>query len=59
MYDVLIIGAGPTGCTAAKILAENGCKVLLAERCKLPRYKSCSGQLIQKTLDLVQMYFRL
>lgn len=57
MYDVLIIGAGPTGCTAAKILAENGCKVLLAERCKLPRYKSCSGQLIQKTLDLVQMYF--
>lgn len=57
MYDAMIIGAGPAGCTAAKILAENGCKVLLAERCKLPRYKSCSGQLIQKTLNLVQTYF--
>ena len=57
MYDVIIIGAGPTGSTAAKVLAENGYKVLLAEKFKLPRYKSCSGQLIKKTLDLVQMYF--
>lgn len=57
MYDVIIIGAGPTGATAAKILAENGYKVLLAEKFKLPRYKSCSGQLIKKTIDLVQLYF--
>ena len=28
--------------------------VLLAERLKMPRYKSCSGQLIKKSLDLVQ-----
>lgn len=57
MYDVIIIGAGPTGSTAAKVLAENGYKVLLAEKFKMPRYKSCSGQLIKKTLDLVEMYF--
>lgn len=57
VYDVIIIGAGPTGSTAAKVLAENGYKVLLTEKFKLPRYKSCSGQLIKKTLDLVQMYF--
>ena len=41
MYDVIVIGAGPTGSTAAKILAENGCKVLLVEKFKMPRYKSC------------------
>jgi len=26
MYDVIVIGAGPTGSTAAKILAEKGKK---------------------------------
>ncbi len=57
MYDVIIIGAGPSGSAAAKTLAEKGYKVLLTEKFKMPRYKSCSGQLIQKTLDLVQTYF--
>lgn len=57
MYDVIVVGAGPAGCTAAKILAESGCKVLLTEKFKLPRYKSCSGQLIEKTLKLTREYF--
>lgn len=57
MYDVIVIGAGPTGCTAAKTLATNGCSVLLVEKFKIPRYKSCSGQLIKKALDLVHTYF--
>ena len=54
MYDVIVAGAGPAGSTAAKVLAENGLRVLLAERQKLPRYKSCSGVPIQKTMDLVR-----
>ena len=57
MYDVIVIGAGPTGCTAAKTLSEKGYKVLLAEKFPLPRYKSCSGVLIKKTMDLVKSYF--
>lgn len=57
MYDVIVVGAGPAGCTAAKTLAEKGYKVLLMEKFKLPRYKSCSGQLIRKSLDLVREYF--
>jgi len=57
MTDVVVLGAGPAGCTAAKRLAEGGLKVLLAERCALPRYKSCSGILIEKTMRLVRRCF--
>lgn len=57
MFHVIVIGAGPTGSTAANLLAKNGYKVLLVEKFKMPRYKSCSGQLIKKSLNLVQTYF--
>lgn len=57
MYDCIIIGAGPAGCTAAKILAENKKRVLLVEKFRMPRYKSCSGVLIRKSMDLVEKYF--
>lgn len=57
MYDVIVVGAGPAGCTAAKILAERGRKVLLAERFELPRNKSCSGILIRKSVELIEQYF--
>ena len=57
MYDVIVVGAGPAGSTAAKVLADKGLHVLLVERHKLPRYKSCSGVLIQKTMDLVRRYY--
>lgn len=57
MYDVIIIGAGPTGCTAARELACNGYNVLLVEKFKMPRNKSCSGVLIKKSMDLVRQYY--
>ena len=57
MYDVIVVGAGPAGSAAAHALAARGRRVLLAERCRMPRYKSCSGQLIRKSLDLVRLYF--
>ena len=57
MFDVIVIGAGPAGAAAAKALADSGYKVLIAERMKLPRYKSCSGVLIKKSMELVKQYF--
>jgi len=57
MYDVIVIGAGPAGCTAAYELAGNGYKVLLLEKFKVPRNKSCSGILIRKSVELFSQYF--
>src|SRR6188474_2359298 len=37
-FEVVIIGAGPAGTSAAAILAEKGRRVLVLEREKFPRY---------------------
>ncbi|MBL68610.1 MAG: alkylhalidase [Verrucomicrobiales bacterium] len=37
-YDVIVIGAGPAGSSAATVLVENGRRVLVLEREKFPRY---------------------
>ncbi len=37
-HDVIIIGAGPAGSTAAAVLASKGRKVIALEREKFPRY---------------------
>jgi len=37
--DVLIIGAGPAGTSAAAVLAEHGHRVVVLEREKFPRYR--------------------
>jgi digeranylgeranylglycerophospholipid reductase len=31
-YDVIVVGAGPGGSIAAKVVAENGLRVLLLEK---------------------------
>jgi flavin-dependent dehydrogenase len=38
-YDVVIVGGGPAGATAAALLAEKGRKVLVLEKDKFPRYQ--------------------
>lgn len=57
MYDVMVIGAGPAGCITTKRLADAGFNVLLVERMKVPREKSCSGLLIKKAIDIVESEF--
>lgn len=57
MYDAIVVGAGPAGCACARRLSALGRRVLLVERMKLPREKSCSGILIRKALRLVEEGF--
>ena len=44
-FDVLVVGAGPSGSTAAYRLAREGASVLLADRARFPRDKPCGGGL--------------
>jgi len=45
-WDVVVVGAGPAGSSAARAAAEAGARVLLLEKAELPRYKTCGGGLI-------------
>lgn len=47
-YDVIVVGLGPAGATAAYELSKTGCKVLGLEKQQLPRYKPCAGGLSLK-----------
>ncbi len=50
IYDVVVVGAGPSGSTAAKTLAEHGIHVLLVDKEAFPRDKPCGGGLPIRTL---------
>ena len=50
IYDVIVIGAGPAGCMAATTLGKKGMHVLLIDKDRFPRDKSCGGGLPLRTL---------
>ncbi|MEM0492752.1 MAG: geranylgeranyl reductase family protein [Candidatus Thermoplasmatota archaeon] len=44
-HDVVIVGAGPAGSTAARYLSESGVDTLLIDKERFPRDKPCGGGL--------------
>jgi geranylgeranyl reductase family protein len=49
-FDVLVVGAGPAGSTAAYRLATRGARVLLADKARFPRDKPCGGGLTMRAV---------
>jgi geranylgeranyl reductase family len=51
MYDLIIIGAGPSGSSAGRIAGKNGLKTLIIEKEMFPRYKPCGGALSEHAMS--------
>lgn len=50
VWDVVVVGAGPAGSSAARAAASVGARVLLVDQARFPRYKTCGGGLIGTSL---------
>jgi flavin-dependent dehydrogenase len=53
-YDLIIVGAGPAGCTAALYAARYGLKTLLLEKERFPRDKICGDALSGKSITILR-----
>jgi len=59
VWDVVVVGAGPAGASAAHAAAVTGRRVLLLEKAELPRYKTCGGGIIGPSRDALPPGFEL
>ena len=53
IYDVVIVGAGPSGSTTAYYLAKQGFNVLLVDKFNFPRDKTCGDGLTPRALHIL------
>ena len=53
IYDVVIVGAGPSGSTTAYYLAKQGYNVLLVDKFNFPRDKTCGDGLTPRALHIL------
>ncbi len=58
-YDIVIVGAGPSGTTLGYLLSDSGLDVLVIDRSDFPRAKLCAGAITWKTRKLVEDIFKV
>lgn len=74
MYDLIIVGGGPSGASAGRVAGKRGLSTILIEKENFPRYKPCGGALssyglscldfklpesvIERNISKVRVHFR-
>lgn len=53
-YDAVVIGAGPAGSSAARLLAQAGWRVALVEKAQFPRRKVCGEFISAATMPVLK-----
>lgn len=54
-WDVLIVGAGPAGASAAVQCARRGLATLVVDKCSFPRWKVCGCCLNARSMSLLEL----
>ena len=52
-YDVIIVGGGPAGSTAARRIAQRNLNVLLLDKATFPRVKPCAGGMTDRVRNVL------
>jgi len=55
-FDVIIVGAGPAGCSTSYFLSKHGIKHALLDKSEFPRDKVCGDAISGKTIHVLQQY---
>ncbi len=56
-HDVVVVGAGPAGIAASKVLSTSGLDVLLIDKTPFPRNEGCGGCLTPRSITLLSKIF--
>ena len=54
VWDVIVVGAGPSGAVTAYMLARKGFRTLLVERSSFPRFKVCGGCISARSVERLE-----
>jgi flavin-dependent dehydrogenase len=54
LYDIIIVGAGPAGSSAALFASRAGLRTLLLDKTSFPRDKVCGDAISGKSLNMLK-----
>jgi geranylgeranyl reductase family protein len=55
LFDVIVVGAGPAGSSAATMMARQGLKTLLLDQATFPRDKVCGDGITPQAIPLLEL----